>query len=234
MKTIQVTDEELEALHTLRNLTSQLSLSKKETREQQEEPEIDPDDIRINTYRDPKKGAWSCEQDNGITILHKPTGIEVKVNTERSAHRNKVLAMEELRKRLKKSNKHDPLQNLFDGAPVMVKTSNYKWLPRYFCAREEDASFGSNNKIVYLNGRTLFSGEASHLREHVEQIRLPTIEESPRNTWLAHDGTDSCPEGAENLDIQFRLYGEDIRIDRDKGGNYLNWHHVERFMILEK
>lgn len=57
---------------------------------------IEPKDINISYCRDPDKpkGSWNTTPDNGICIMHIPTGIIKKYWKERSAHQNKNKALE--------------------------------------------------------------------------------------------------------------------------------------------
>lgn len=64
--------------------------------------DIQPKDLRIRTYvpMNSSQGAWSSGRDNGVAILHIPSGIEASSHVDRSQHRNRAIAMEKLVKRL--------------------------------------------------------------------------------------------------------------------------------------
>jgi len=63
--------------------------------------EINPDDIKMETFRSGGKGGQhQNKRESGVRLTHVPTGISVIVTTERSQHQNRAKAMKILKARL--------------------------------------------------------------------------------------------------------------------------------------
>jgi hypothetical protein len=61
---------------------------------------LDPADIRIDTFRKPGAGAWSTAPETCVRVTHVPTGVFVERCDLRSAHANKSAAIADLCKKL--------------------------------------------------------------------------------------------------------------------------------------
>lgn len=69
---------------------------------------LEPADIRIDTFRKPGASAWVATAETCVRVTHIPTGVYVERCDLRSAHANRAAAMTDLRKKLDELPKAKP------------------------------------------------------------------------------------------------------------------------------
>jgi peptide chain release factor 1 len=89
------------------------------------EVEIDPNDLVIDVYRSSGPGGQGVNTtDSAVRITHKPTGIVVAMQDERSQLQNRARAMQVLRARLLKMRQDEQAASLGDARRAQVQGGN--------------------------------------------------------------------------------------------------------------
>jgi peptide chain release factor 2 len=123
-----------------------------------EEPDIDPGDIRVDTFRSSGAGGQHVNvTDSAIRITHLPTGIVVSCQNERSQTQNKARAMQILAARLAERQRQEREQELVDisGEKRDVAFGNqirtYTLAP-YRLVKDERTRYETGNVDAVLDG----------------------------------------------------------------------------------
>jgi peptide chain release factor 2 len=126
--------------------------------EHTEEPEIDPADLRIDTYRSSGAGGQHVNvTDSAVRITHVPTGIVVSVQNERSQTQNKAKAMQILaarlaeRQRLERQQELESLSGEKKDVAFGSQIRSYTLAP-YQLVKDERTRYETGNVQSVLDG----------------------------------------------------------------------------------
>ena len=122
------------------------------------EIEIDPNDLRIDTFRSSGAGGQHVNKtDSAVRITHIPTNIVATCQSERSQHRNRDAAMRFLRAKLLKQQreeeekKRDELESKKDDIAWGSQIRSYVLHP-YNMVKDHRTEVETSNTQAVLNG----------------------------------------------------------------------------------
>ncbi len=126
--------------------------------DEEAEVEVNPDDLRIDTYRSTGAGGQHVNKtDSAVRITHLPTGVVVAVQNERSQIKNREIAMRILRARLfqrhqeEAARKRDELRGDVMPAEFGSQIRNYVLQP-YTLAKDVRTGVEVGNVQAVLDG----------------------------------------------------------------------------------
>ena len=123
-----------------------------------DEIEIRPEDLKVDTYRSSGAGGQHVNKtESAIRITHIPTGIVVSCQTERSQHQNREYAMRMLRSKLAEVKLQQHAEKISDIKGVQMKIEwgsqirSYVFMP-YTLAKDHRTGYESGNINAVMDG----------------------------------------------------------------------------------
>ncbi len=130
--------------------------------------EIDPNDLEIDVYRSSGPGGQHVNTtDSAVRITHKPTGIVVTCQDEKSQHKNKAKAMKVLRARLLDQMEREKQKEISETRRSMVGTGDRSERIRTY-------NYPQNRVTDHRIGLTLYKLD-SILEGELDQLIEPLI-----------------------------------------------------------
>lgn len=119
---------------------------------------INPDDIRVDTYRSGGAGGQHINKtDSAVRITHIPTGIVVQCQNERSQIQNKEQAMHMLKGKLAQKMEEERLARMQE---ILGESKKIEWgsqirsyiLHPYNLVKDHRTGFETSNTLAVLDG----------------------------------------------------------------------------------
>ena len=122
------------------------------------EVEIRPEDLKVDTYRSSGAGGQHVNKtESAIRITHIPTGVVVSCQTERSQHQNREYAMRMLRSKLVEIKMQQHAEKIADIKGVQMKIEwgsqirSYVFMP-YTLAKDHRTGYENGNIQAVMDG----------------------------------------------------------------------------------
>lgn len=122
------------------------------------EIDIRPEDLDVSTYRASGAGGQHINKtDSAVRIVHKPTGIVVACQTQRSQYQNKDYAMKMLRAKLIEIKERENLETIADIKGVQKEIAwgsqirSYVFMP-YTLVKDHRTGFENGNVSNVMDG----------------------------------------------------------------------------------
>ncbi|MDF2524862.1 MAG: hypothetical protein K0R31_2503 [Clostridiales bacterium] len=122
------------------------------------EVDINPDDLRIDTYRASGAGGQHINKtDSAIRITHIPTGVVVSCQTQRSQHQNKDTAMKMLKSKLLELKEREQKEKIEDLKGIQLDIAwgsqirSYVFCP-YTLAKDHRTNYEEGNINGVMDG----------------------------------------------------------------------------------
>lgn len=122
------------------------------------EVEINPDDLRVDTFRSSGAGGQHVNKtDSAVRITHIPTGIVVSCQTERSQHQNRETAMKMLKAKLLELKEQEQKEKIEDLKGVQMEIAwgsqirSYIFCP-YTLVKDHRTNYEEGNVEAVMDG----------------------------------------------------------------------------------